>query len=426
MDITSRAHSCRASAAWALLTLLSGLLVIACSQEEDLSRLPVVESLQASSRAVLPGGVVSIACAAHSPVGDSLSYRWSATQGVASPGDSATEVIWTAPDHETTARISLVVSSESGEIQQDLDIIVSLAPWGIELVSIPAGTFSMGRVGQAEPVHTVSLGHAYQLGRTELSNARVLDALNWANEQHLIQVVGDEVVQYGKRLLAIRQSFDLVEIRYDESRNRFYLDPATFGGLFGPGMAYPGGYDPKEFPATWLTWYGAACCCDWLSQMHGLEPYYNGNWFPAASLPEPQDAAGFRLPTEAEWEHAAQLDGRLYPWGDADPDCDRANHQTPGFCVGWTVPVGSLPAGSSSLGLMDLAGNLSEWCHDWYGAYPSEAVVDPRGPNTGNVKVVRGGSFFSAASELGCATRMGKTPEFLDVLYGLRVCRTLQ
>ncbi|MEI7989528.1 MAG: formylglycine-generating enzyme family protein, partial [Chloroflexota bacterium] len=103
--------------------------------------------------------------------------------------------------------------------------------------------------------------------------------------------------------------------------------------------------------------------------------------------------AGGSLPSEAQWEKAARgTDGRKYPWGDVSPSCDLANYTG---CGGDTKPVGSIMAGESPYGLMDMAGNVGEWVNDWYddGYYKNSPQLNPAGPESGLSRVVRGGSW---------------------------------
>ncbi len=104
---------------------------------------------------------------------------------------------------------------------------------------------------------------------------------------------------------------------------------------------------------------------------------------------------GRRLPTEAEWEYAARGRRRFqFPWGNTSPSSKRANYARE---VGHTSPVGSLPKGSAACGAMDMAGNVWEWVYDWMGPYrkAKEPRECPRGPETGEHKLIRGGSWSS-------------------------------
>ena len=124
------------------------------------------------------------------------------------------------------------------------------------------------------------------------------------------------------------------------------------------------------------------------------------------------DHYGYVLPTEAQWEYAAAgPEAATYPWGDEWDDQKCCNHFNPGP-VGTTFPVGSFPAGASWCGALDMSGNWWEWCADWYASdyYQVSPESNPRGPDTGTSRVLRGGSCFSMAGQCRAAYRYYSGP----------------
>jgi iron(II)-dependent oxidoreductase len=137
-------------------------------------------------------------------------------------------------------------------------------------------------------------------------------------------------------------------------------------------------------------------------------PVVGVNWDDARAYAE---WAGKRLPTEAEWEKAARggLIGKEYPWGDKSVH-DHANCDGIDECDRWKhiAPVGSFAP--NDYGLYDMAGNVKEWCADWYGSYSGSQQRNPKGPSSGTWRVLSGGSWDCLDCCLQCANRSAYFP----------------
>ena len=129
---------------------------------------------------------------------------------------------------------------------------------------------------------------------------------------------------------------------------------------------------------------------------------------------------GYRLPTEAEWEYACRAGtATAYSFGDEITPKD-ANYKDSEIAN--PVAVGSYQP--NAFGLYDMHGNVCEWCEDWEADYPAGAVTDPKGPATGDRRVLRGGSFFSLESDARSSNRIYFTPSNRLIIFGFRLART--
>jgi formylglycine-generating enzyme required for sulfatase activity len=219
----------------------------------------------------------------------------------------------------------------------------------------------------------------------------------------------------------------------------------------GYSFAFPGLSKAGNQPVQTMTWYDVVKWCNAGSQQAGLTPVYytdtglmhvytnGGN---GTSVYANWSANGYRLPTEAEWEKGARggMNGQRFPWGNTISE-SQANYQgdtSLGYDLGpngfnplgdypattpGTSPVGSFVA--NGFGLFDMAGNLLEWCWDWYGTpYGQPTVNNPTGPASGTERVLRGGAWYFDATLARCADRIaGYGPGSADNYIGFRCVR---
>jgi len=172
----------------------------------------------------------------------------------------------------------------------------------------------------------------------------------------------------------------------------------------------PGATD--RHPVVYVSYFDAVKFCNWLST---------------------RERRKYRLPTEAEWEYAAKgNDNRKFPWGNYDGRGDLANFADKNTVFAWSdreiddgypesSPVGAFPLGASPFGLEDMAGNVWEWCLDYYELYRPGPKVNPRGSTAGSKRVHRGGSWKSRFSSLRTTVRGSNVPGFSCNDLGFRV-----
>jgi formylglycine-generating enzyme required for sulfatase activity len=245
---------------------------------------------------------------------------------------------------------------------------------GMKLVQIPAGRFSMGSPAsepgseEHEVLHKVELTQAYYLGITEVT-------------EHQWALVMEDAFRTEVREVRDKETNRLVRKEEVQIRNP-KLD--------------------SQLPITNISWVQAVEFCQRLSQ-----------------LPEEKkEGRQYRLPTEAEWEHACRAGtASAYSFGD-----DRSMLST----YGWQGVKHAQPVGRkkpNAWGLYDMHGNAAEWCFDYYGTYPEDLVSDPIGPEEllSLERVIRGGAFDRKESQCRSASRSKANPDLKASTLGFRV-----
>lgn len=200
-------------------------------------------------------------------------------------------------------------------------------------------------------------------------------------------------------------------------------------------------------PVINVNWYDAVEYCNWLSKIERRQPVYtidkshkdstntnNYDYHKWIIIPD-WNANGYRLPTEAEWEYAAREEGNKVRFGNGQnilrpteanfnaKDEYKKPYSEAGEYRAMTVTVDSFRA--NALGLYNMSGNVWEWCWDWLGAYDKSTIRNPRGPETGSNRVLRGGSWGINADYCRVAYRRDASPAIIDHIYGFRLAVSL-
>ncbi len=263
-----------------------------------------------------------------------------------------------------------------------------------QMVRVEGDTFQMGSlVGDVDqkPVHQVTLG-SFLIGKYEVTVGEFRSFVEATRYRTQAEETGGGYVWNGRA--------------WKKDGNTTWLNP--------------GFVQTERDPVTVVSWNDAAEYCNWLSWKEGIQPAYRksgDNYY----LDWTRD--GYRLPTEAQWEFAARggrgmrgsafagsVDIRLVAWFYNNSD-------------NRTHPIGTKDP--NELGLFDCAGNVWEWCLDWYDNYPSGAQTDPRGPESGTHRVLRGGSFASDESACKPTYRGAFNPSLALNYLGFRVARPI-
>jgi formylglycine-generating enzyme len=243
----------------------------------------------------------------------------------------------------------------------------------IEFVKIPGGEFEMGdRWGRGDsdekPVHLVKLKSFY-LSKKEITVGQFRAFVQATGYKTDADTSGWGMAWTGNQGTIVK----------------------------GANWQNPGFPQADDHPAVMISWNDAVAFCKY---------------------------TGTRLPTEAEWEYAAREGRKQYQFPGADSLTEKqANYRLPADrdASPFTTPVGSLAANGYSL--FDMAGNVAEWCNDWYDptAYDENVSSNPNGPASGQYRVLRGGSFMDNRDFCRAAERNAGLPDDRVFSVGFRV-----
>jgi formylglycine-generating enzyme required for sulfatase activity len=282
-------------------------------------------------------------------------------------------------------------------------------------IYVAPGTFIMGSPANEygwetdEYQHEVTLTHGVYVKTTEVTNQQYMDMAQWAYDNGYVTATSTYLYDN------LDGSTQILKC----------LGSGGYAITFNNGIfncTYP------SHPAEYVSWYGSVAYCDWLSLQQGLPRAYDHTTW-QCNGGNPYTAAGYRLPTEAEWEYACRA-GSVTAFANGpimQLYCDPIDQNLVlmgwycGNAEGWTHPVAQKYP--NAWGLYDMHGNLMEWCNDWYGEYGG-AVTDPVGPGMGYARVYRSGTCYNYAWYCRSAYRDYCSPDAANSYSGFRPVRS--